>query len=429
MCGLPVTGDHGSLGSGLGSQDRRGARRDEDFRRSSSPSLQEAKQRTAPRTAQQQTLTPRKSSFPHSREDQLLIACARSTASSEKIQELIAYGLDWQQILDRAKDYGIAPLIYFHVSRLNSAIPSAIMHELRTCYRQSCAQAIHQTVKLEEVLLALAGKGISPIVMKGAALASLVYPGTGLRPMLDIDLLVKSSDLDAAASVFAGLGYAADESYQPAEWYRSQHHHLAPFVSRDGSVVVELHHQVASLRANVAIPIAEFWQRARSAQIASVPAQVLAPEDLLLSICTHVAISQRFEKALRDLTDIAGILSTYGDEIDWEQLVHNAAEYGAANCLYYCLWAAQSIMGAPVPAGPLENLKSRNKTKSNHKLSLHQDVGLKFLIPRAIFPASTRMRTWFINDLIGEILCPQVGMTKIVVARVREYWQSLISRN
>ena len=319
-------------------------------------------------------------------------------------------------------------MLYFHLSKLTAEIPLGAMQELRLCYRQSCARAAQQTVKLREILQALASEGISPIVMKGAALGVLVYPAAGLRPMLDLDLLVKNSELDAAANVLASLGYVTDESYQPAEWYRSQHHHLAPLISQDGSVAVEVHNQVAPPRANVSIPIAEFWRRARSAQIASTPALVLAPEDLLLSTCIHVAIGQQFEKAFRGLIDIGEILRAYGSEIDWEQLVLSAVDCEAADCVYYCLWTAQSIVDAPVPAGLLQELKTAAKKKSIRRLNFFKNACLKFLVPRAIFPASTRMRPWVVDDLIGEILCPQYGMRKIFATRLREYWQALTPR-
>jgi hypothetical protein len=356
------------------------------------------------------------SSFPRSPEDQFLVACAHVTASSQTIQNAIAPGLDWKRVLHCAEDFGISPLLYFQLNQSAFNVPSEILRQLRLRYRQSSAQAIHQSLRLREILLALADNRISTIVMKGAALAELVYPSPGLRPMLDLDLLVRSDDLDAAAGVLTELGYSADESYQPAEWYKDHHHHLAPFIARDQSIVVELHHQVTSLRSNVSLPIGKFWQRALPAQIASAPGLVLAPEDLLLSICMHVAISQRFEKGLRDLTDISQILTTYGDEIDWEQLSRNAEEYGASNCLYYCLWATQAIAGTNLPANLLERLKSKQT------LGLYQEAFLKFLVPRAIFPHSTRVRAWFANDWIGEILCPQVGVPAMIVRRLREYF-------
>jgi hypothetical protein len=364
-------------------------------------------------------------SFPVSRENRFLIACTATYVSPQRIQELITPDLDWQRTLHHARDYGIAPLLYFHLkkSAQERHTPPEVLHQLRLLYRESCVQAINQSVRLQEILLALSHKGVPSIVMKGAALGALIYQTAGLRPMLDIDLLVRSSDLDAAASVLAELGYVSDESYQAAEWYKNHHHHLAPFITPDQSVVVELHHQVASPRANVSLPIEEFWQHAREAQIASVPALVLAPEDLLLSICAHVAISQRFEKALRDLADIAEVIRAYRNEINWDQLVRNAIRWGAASCLYYCLWAAQLVIETVLPPNLLKKLRPETG------LSLPTDASLKFLIPRAIFPDSTKMKVWLINDLLGEILCPQVGITAILIGRLHEYFEFTASNS
>jgi hypothetical protein len=252
------------------------------------------------------------------------------------------------------------------------------------------------------------------MVMKGAALGEMIYPIAGLRPMLDIDLMVRSSDLDAAASVLAALGYVADESYQQAGWYRTHHHHLAPFVAADRSVVVELHHELASPQAGLLIPTDELWRRARSTQIASAPAFVLAPEDLLLGVCAHVAISKRFVKSLRDLADVGAVIRTHGNEIDWDQLVHNAIQWRAARCLYYCLWAAQLITDAAVPFNVLKTLRPETG------LNLAADACVKLLIPRSIFPDSTSLKLWFINDLIGEILCPQIGVARTLGRRLLE---------
>jgi hypothetical protein len=358
-------------------------------------------------------------SFPVSPENRFLIACTSTYVSPERILELITPDLDWQRILRRAGDYGVAPLLYFHLkkSAMERHAPPEFLHQLRLLYRESCVQAINQSVRLQEILVALSRKGVSPIVMKGAALGALIYQTAGLRPMLDIDLLVRSADVDAAANVLAELGYVSDESYQSAEWYKNHHHHLAPFIKPDQSVVVELHRQMVSPRANVSIPIEEFWERAREAQIASVPALVLAPEDLLLGICIHIAISQRFEKALRDLADIAEVIRAYRSEIDWDQLVYNAIKWGAASSLYYCLWAAQLVTETVLPPNLLKKLRPETG------LSMPKDASLKFLIPRAIFPDSTKMKVWLINDLLGEILCPQIGITAILTGRLREYFE------
>jgi hypothetical protein len=357
--------------------------------------------------------------FPLSPENQLLTACAAPRVSPEKIRELIRPDLNWHFILDRAAELGIAPLTYSHlkISGQESSIPPEILNELRSRRRDSAVTAIRQSAKLKEILWGLRSKQIPAIVMKGAALGELLYESAGLRPMLDVDLMIRNEDLDAATKVLVELGYSCDESYQEAGWYKSHHHHLAPFVSSDRSVVVELHYELASPQANLAIATDALWQRARPFQIASDAAMILAPEDLLLGICAHVAISKRFVKSLRDLAEIAAVIERYCGEIQWEDVVGNAIAWRAARCAYYGLWAARLLTGAEVPPEVLDQLKSETK------LSSGADVCVKAMIPRALFPDSTILKPWLINDLIGEILCPQIGVTRTLRRRLLGYFK------
>jgi Uncharacterised nucleotidyltransferase len=361
--------------------------------------------------------TTRGPTFPLSPENRFLATCASPRASSERIRELLELNLDWQLVLDYAIENGIAPLIYFHLKHFaqDYRMPRAILGQLRLCCRESAAIAIHQSAKLREILVALDRRNIPAIVMKGAALSEMLYQAAGLRPMLGIDLMVPSSELTAAARVLAELGYASDESYQEADWYRSHHHHLAPLLSSDRSVIVELHHELASPQANLSIPTNELWKRARAARIACAPALVLAPEDLILGICAHVAISKRFVKSLRDLAEIGAVIQLHRSEINWNQLVRTAHEWRAARCAYYCLWAAQMLTIADVPLDVLNALKRETD------LNTAEDACVKFLIPRAIFPDSTRLKPWLINDLVGEILCPQIGLARRLEKRILHY--------
>jgi hypothetical protein len=343
------------------------------------------------------------SSFLHSAESQLLIACA-GVASPQTIRQLLRSDLDWGWILGRAVDYGTAPAMYCNLksSAGKQLIATEIMARLRSVYRRSCIDQINASVKLKEILLAFSREGIAVIVLKGAALAELVYRGLGLRTMLDLDLLVRKTDLDLADNVLRQLGYVPDESYRSQEWYREHHHHLAPYVAGDRSLVIEVHHHVVPTVAPVSLAIDDFWQRARPAQLASVSALVLSPQDLLLSICIHLSLRQYFVRTLRDLSDIAATIAAYGAELDWDRLVEEAKAYEAARCLYFSLWLAHSIIGVPLPPRLLKNLKSAAG------IGGIRDRCLKLLALRAVFPDLTIVPTWFIADTIRELLRPKL---------------------
>jgi hypothetical protein len=69
-----------------------------------------------------------------------------------------------------------------------------------------------QTRELGAVLAALAGAGIEPVLLKGAALACTHYPRPELRPRSDTDLMIPGGAREGAARALRDLGYArADE--------------------------------------------------------------------------------------------------------------------------------------------------------------------------------------------------------------------------
>jgi len=77
------------------------------------------------------------------------------------------------------------------------------------------ALKINQTSISNTILLHSARKviqefkqeNIGLLVSKGLYLAFAVYPGISLRPMSDVDFLVKRMDLDKIYKILAGLGY------------------------------------------------------------------------------------------------------------------------------------------------------------------------------------------------------------------------------
>lgn len=96
-----------------------------------------------------------------------------------------------------------------------------------------------------QVLALLEDRGIPCVIIKGTA-AAMAYPHPALRPMGDIDLLVKSSDVDAAAAILEARGYALKGKKDP----KAHHYQYV----RDG-VMFELHWRMSAM-----IDADEHWQ-------------------------------------------------------------------------------------------------------------------------------------------------------------------------
>ena len=229
----------------------------------------------------------------------------------------------------------------------------ARLHEI---YERHAARHVDRVAKLAEIGAALGESGITVTVLKGAALGSVVYRDPAFRTMGDVDLLVREHDLVAASRVLRRLGYTADDSWRPEAWYEAHHHHLAPLIAPDGSLIVELHRSIVEAGEG-RVPVDGLWERACLERIGGVPFRVLAPSDLLLHLCLHLARDNMFvDGKLRDLRDMAETIRHYGEAIEWDAVMTRAKEWQVARYVYWALWLARDMAGAAVPGAVLEGL-------------------------------------------------------------------------
>jgi len=309
---------------------------------------------------------------------------------------------DWKGVLRAATDLGVAPLVYSTVKSAASpaSVPTDVIEPLARSYYQQAAQNGRLYGELRKVLTAAAQAAIPVIVLKGAAIAERVYGNIALRPMRDLDLLVRREDLEAMNRLLHGLNYVHDESYRPAAWYREHHHHLAPYRRPGGYATLEVHHHIVPSTAPVRIPIEDLWRRAQRASIASTPTLVLAPADLVLHFCIELSCVDCFVGKLRTLCDIAATIECHGDAFDWNLFLEQSADYNAERFVYYSLWLARRLVDADVPAEILQRLE-----RSIPRRSL-QDSLLKFVIRSAVrhCAGNAVIPAWFMVRICRDLL-------------------------
>ena len=88
------------------------------------------------------------------------------------------------------------------------------------------------------ILDTLESKGIKCIVLKGFDLMNRVYTSPEMRPMGDVDLLVKPSELDAVLTVFMEAGFVPTESARQLRMLRLFHYELGLL---KGELFIDLH--------------------------------------------------------------------------------------------------------------------------------------------------------------------------------------------
>ncbi len=306
-----------------------------------------------------------------SSEDKLLLYCSRLSINEDikcKIEEILNNVLDWNYIVDCSIKQGISPLFYWNLKKVNNVkdVPSEIMKNLEKIYYSNLARNMLFYDELSKILTAFEKAGIDTIVLKGAFLAEEIYKNIGLRPMSDIDLLIKEKDLQKAKKELTELMYFAPARIFPTKLHEqfqiAQSNELPPFIHETKKIVIEIHWDIQPHQTPYKIDINKFWNNAKPIKIASVETLIFTSEDLLQHLCLHLdkhitSSSAPPAKPLRDYCDIAEVTRYYKDTINWNYLLQNSKDYGIEEPIFQGLYIAKKHFGAFVPEDILSELE------------------------------------------------------------------------
>jgi hypothetical protein len=268
---------------------------------------------------------------------------------------------EWERLIAWVGRQGLAPLLYHQLQRcdLLEAVPHGRMTTLQRLYYANAVRNDLLYRELHGTLHALQDAGITPIILKGAVLAETVYADRALRPMSDIDILVRPEAIDRAAAILADLGYTRHAHVKGDTWEKAQHYHV--ILTKPSPAFhawhLELHWHLDRPGRPFAIDLDGLWARARPATIAKTNALVFSPEDLLLHVCLHTCKHQFTFFGLRACCDIAAIIRSYGTTLDWTQVTQRAWQWQIAPYVYLPLRLAQELIGAAVPEAVLGALR------------------------------------------------------------------------
>jgi hypothetical protein len=252
-----------------------------------------------------------------------LALCARAESHPTQLERLSALarsGIEWTWLAERAEEQGLAPLLYTHLKNAEIQVPEDIRAVLAALtLRHQRANSIRLNV-LAEILKVFRKKGIDSLLLKGASLALTVYPSPGLRPMRDIDILVKMADARQAQVVLAEMGF---EAWIPEPSSTLSAHHLPVAQKKvDGlSVSLEIHHRLLPSKREPGT-FEDLSANAIDISVKGVPTLTLGHAEMLWHIYRHAFAYPLLVEPIR-LIWVADFMSTvekHIDEIDWQKV-------------------------------------------------------------------------------------------------------------
>lgn len=341
-------------------------------------------------------------------ETRFLLACCRGADAG-----VYARLLDWGHTLRRAELSGLAPLVYARLKLAPDLVPADILRAFRERYAATAACNMRQMHRLGEVLRVFERRSIPVMPLKGAALLALVYRDPGLRPMTDVDLLVRREDLRRAADALreAGLTPIGREE----DYARRGHHHWIPYVSPDGALAVELHHDLAPAGRDMRVDVEDLWRRAQPAAMGRAAVWLPSPAHLLLHLAMHAAGAQLFDRSLGGLQDIARTVRSLGETIDWTELAATARAWNASRYAYCTLRLTEEMLPSGIPAAVLDRLRVQSGFGAGERAALMGMARYLVLRPRAFrtTPYEMQEKLWRQAILPGSLPSKAIGAMRI----------------
>jgi putative nucleotidyltransferase-like protein len=251
---------------------------------------------------------------------------------------------DWEAARWAVQVHGIGPLLDCAAEHWPDAdvLHPTLLSYLAEQRRLSGERLALLLQDLAEILRACEQEQIAVVPLKGSLLATLYYAEPGLRPMNDLDLLVRPADEQRMLRLLARL------RYQPIA--RSQKHLLLARPESHGSVVsyigehpdnprsLDLHTRLAEYFWGIHYDLTEeAWADSASGRLQGVEARVLGPATLLHHLAIH-ASSDALARRLRllHLVDIA-LVADKIDHAGWERIVEGAQRRGEQRMVYPAL--------------------------------------------------------------------------------------------
>lgn len=277
--------------------------------------------------------------------------------------------LNWNYIISFVKQHGIAGLVYKNTINhpVRKYFPGHFLDNIERTY--------YQTIKLNTLLIHhynnllkyLNSNNIPVIPLKGIFMVNTVYDNIGLRPMGDIDLLIKNENIDIVKKHLINSAYLT--SINKRSKYIDDlriNHHIPPLFK--DKITFEIHYRLCSYPEPYSSGIEEIWKRSINIQQKGKEFNILCVEDLIIYHCFHINKHLEAGKIrIGQFCDIPQILIKYKDKIDWERLYRFCRLYNLPGTVTQILHVCNYYFNLNIPGVYNQSSFTRQQKTSEKK--------------------------------------------------------------
>jgi hypothetical protein len=272
--------------------------------------------------------------------------------------------LNWGDVLETSIAHAVSPLLYGGLEQVMRTgaqglpVPAGILEELQRIYRASQVRSHRMYKVVGDIFKTFKAAGVQAMALKDVQLARVIYPEPGLRPMGDIDILIRQEEYREAARCMNQLGFTA----RPQNLHFTLQYAFGHMFHRaKDNVWVDLQWNILQMEYDTYhqspfdFQVNQMWRRAGVMPVDDFEMLAPSPEDMLFHLCMHLEGHKYAELIL--FCDIAEFLRHYAGQLDWQYLAQITKKYGAESGVYYVLFFMQRLYGVTLPPSILKELE------------------------------------------------------------------------
>lgn len=289
------------------------------------------------------------------REIELIVSCLGINLEDNRkkyINDLLSYPLNWDFITKQSVVNDIAPMLYCNLYKheeIRENVPSSVIHNLKNYYNFTLSKNSLFWLEYSNVLENFRKFNLEMIPIKGLIFCKIIYGNFGLRPMFDVDVLIKEKNIKQTDFLLMQLGYKKEpqeypEGYDKSSYYSKQ-------LSSNLVLYIDVHWHISppAFRSSQSFLLQKIWQRIEKIEIDGENIDILSPEDNLFTL--FYQFKYHIPPKIKSICDVASLLELYKGRLDWGYLIQEMKLLKKEYMFYYAIFFAKKLFGISLPEG------------------------------------------------------------------------------
>lgn len=275
-------------------------------------------------------------------------------ASGPSREDIAKSSQQWRAFVQDVESACLAGIL-LECPKRQALLPANIVEHLKRQAARSAFQNVHAQRQLGPVVAALNRAGIPVMLLKGVALLQTIYARPELRPMSDVDLLVRPQHARQAMEALLTVGCKRGAALLREDFFPRYHYEVEMFIPGPPPVRVDLHARpFRPMRLSRIIPDGALWENAVAVDFQNTTGFLPRPEFFLIHLAAHAAFHGC--SRLLWLYDLQRFVKKFQTTLDWDLVVARCEQWSVTLAVRDALCTMEALIGPSVPSEVIRRL-------------------------------------------------------------------------